>query len=518
MRSPRSDRPISSISFVPLFLILLITTGCLYSPANESVVPTKETPIDFEGWAAANSSIHMVAAGDPAETFEEFASFATDASGGFFGTEVVPLAYWRPMCDDVGGWETFLRADNAEGSGSLGSFDDASITGVDGQDCIADYIAEGNWTGAFFNCVSPDSPHVRIYASAGGTGASSIDGDVLIDSPADADALACVQIIYGSLTIDDGVVENLTLPSLQEVTGNVSIVYERSGGVFPDVESVELPVLHTIGGDLDVLSPNPPGESQNISLDFGMPALANIGGDVGIEVDSFNCTVRGLEALTHLPGSLVYDSCSADGQASSLVPGLLSIGGNLDVTFGSSTQQHFFNSIQTIAGDATIRNGGWTPNGDGTGSMFGSLTTVIGELHVIDVSIFPFPTPRAFDVLASVGLLDWDSGGTMEAIGAPAVALGGLRLNDNGWLTDVSTLMSKYTIDPNAQITISNNVNLPECSAWAWVDGLPGHVGPVDIFGNLACRTTNLLPVYSIEPIDPDPVLPEFEPVFDLGL
>ncbi len=518
MRTPRSDRPISSSSLLPLVLILALATGCLYSPANESVVPTRETPIDFEGWGAANSSIHIVAAGDPTDAFEEFVSFPTDGSGGFVGSEIVPLAYWRPMCDEVGGWETFLRGDNAEGSGSLGTFDDASITGVDGQDCIAGYIAEGNWTGAFFHCVSPDSPYVRIHASAGGTGVSSIDGDVLIDSPADAEDLACVQIIYGSLTIDDGVVQDLILPSLQEVTGNVTIVYERSGGVFPDVESVELPALHTIGGDLDLLSPNPPGESQNISLDLGMPALASIGGDVAIEVESFNCSVRGLDALTHLPGSLVYDSCSADGQASALVPALLSIAGDLDVTLGSSTQQHFFNSIQTIAGDATIRNGGWTSTAGGAGTMFTALTDVAGELRVVNVSIFAFPTPRAFDALASVGLLDWDSGGTMEAIGAPAVALGGLRLNDNGWLVDLPALMSKYTLDPNAPITISNNANLPECAAWAWVDGLRGHVGPVDIFGNLACRTTSLPPIYEIDPIEPDPILPGLEPVFELAL
>ena len=515
MRTLRSFRPLSSVSFLPLVLLLALTTGCLYSPANESVVPTRQTPIDFEGWAAANSSIHMVAAGDPADGFEEFASFPTDASGGFFGTEVVPLAYWRPMCDDVGGWETFLRGDNAEGSGSLGSFDDASIAGISGEDCVADYLAEGNWTGAFFRCVSADSPHVRIHASAGGTGVSSIDGDVLIDSPADAEALACVQIIYGSLTIDDGVVQDLILPSLQEVTGDVAIVYERSGGVFPDVESVELPVLHTIGGDLDLLSPNPPGESQNISLDFGMPALASIGGDVGIEIHSFNCSVRGLGALTHLPGSLFYDSCSADGQASSLVPGLLSIGGDLDVTLGGSTQHDFFNAIQTIAGDATIRNGAWVPTGGGAGTMFTGLTTVVGQLRVVDVSILAFPTPRAFDALASVGMLDWDSGGTMESIGAPAVALGGLRLNDNAWLTDLPALMTPYTLASDAPITISNNSSLPECAAWAWADGLRGHVGPVDIFGNLACRTISLPPFFEIDPIELDPILPGLEPVFE---
>lgn len=510
----RLHRALSTTSL----LALAMTTGCLYSPANESVVPTKETPIDFEGWAAANSSVHILAAGHPAEDFEEFTSFPTDASGGFLGSEVVPLAAWRPMCDDVGGWETFLRADNAEGSGSLGTFDDPSITGVDGQDCIAGYIAEGNWTGAFFNCISPDSPTVRIHASAGGTGVSSIDGDVLIDSPADAEDLACVQTIYGSLTIDDGVVQDLSLPSLQEVTGDVTIVFERSGGVFPDVESVALPALHTIGGALDLLSPNPPGESQNISIGFGMPALINLGGDLEIEIASFNCSVRGIDALTHMPGNLAYDSCSADGTASSLLPALVSIGGDLDVTFGSSTQQQFFNSIQTIAGDATIRNGGWTPNADGTGSMFSALTTVLGRLHVIDVSIFAFPTPRAFDALASAGTLDWDSGGTMESIGAPAVTLGGLRLNDNGWLTDLPTLMSKYTIDSSAPITISNNVNLAECSAWAWADGLSGHVGPVDIFGNLVCRTLSLPPIIRIEPIEPFPFLPGLEPVLELGI
>lgn len=477
-------------------LASLAAGGCLYSPANQSEVATKDTPIDFEGFAAANDAVDFFAAADPEGGFEEVHSLPTDAAGGFSGSAVLPVSRWRPLCAS-GGWETFVRAGTPAGSGALASFDDASITGIDGQDCVAEHLAEGDWLGAAFECVSPDSPVARIHALAGGMGPSTIEGDVLIDDPTDADALACVHTIDGSLTIDDGVVEEISLPSLVQVTGDLTIVYERPLGVVVSAERVHLPLLETVGGHVDLFSPNPPAQSQNIAMRFGMPSLTGVGGDLTVQIDSFNCGVHGLQALTDLPGSLVFDSCSADGSGGDFLPALATIGTDLDVTLGTSTQTSFFNGLVSVAGDATIRNGVWVTNGDGTGRLFTALATVGGTLHVMDVFIFAAPVARAFDVLASVGTLDWESSGTMEEIGGPAIAIGGLRLHDNGWLTDLATLMAPYTLAPDAPITITDNASLPECDAWTWVDGLAGHVGPVEISGNAACMRLR----WPIEPV-----------------
>jgi len=118
--------------------------------------------------------------------------------------------------------------------------------------------------------------------------------------------------------------------------------------------------------------------------------------------------------------------------------------------------------------------------------MFRSLMSVGGALRVLDVDLIAAPY-KAFDALTMAGSLDWDSGGDMSQIGSSAITVGGLRVNDNAWLTDLTPVFSKYAIAPSATIAITNNPNLPECAAAAWAAGLPGHLGPVTISGNQAC-------------------------------
>jgi hypothetical protein len=473
--------------------LVALASGCLFSPANESVVASKETSLTFEGVTGLDRTAFITASSSAAGTFEDVIELDADAAGAFSGSSAVPVWLWRPLCDRTGGWETFVRADNPERTGHLLTFDDEDISGIAGEDCVDQHIEDGDYLGALFECGSQSSPVARVRASAGGTGPIVFEGDIVIDSPDDADGLECVQTLDGSLTVDDGVFADITLPSLQVITGDVSLVFEREANLFGRTEVIHLPALHTVGGDV-ALHAVAAMNGQTARDRFGMHALTSVGGDVSIEIDAFNCTPSGFASLTTIAGSVTYDSCSADGSGAGLFPALVSIETDLDVTFGGSTQELFFGDLVTVGGDLTATGGTWNVSLDGTGRMFTALTTVIGTLHAIDVHIFG-ATPRAFDALAQVGTLDWDSGGTMELIGADAVALDGLRFHDNAWLTELTTLMSKYTIGPSAPITITDNEGLPECDAQAWVAALPGHTGPVTISGNLACS----------RPGDPEP-------------
>ena len=69
-----------------------------------------------------------------------------------------------------------------------------------------------------------------------------------------------------------------------------------------------------------------------------------------------------------------------------------------------------------------------------------------------------------------------------------AVTVGGIRLNANSWLTDLSVSLAKYTISMTGPITITNNPNLLECLAIDYVNALPGRTGPEIISGNQLCE------------------------------
>ena len=481
-------------------LVVALCNACMYSPANESQIATKDTAISISGIGPVNESVIIRAAATPTGPWFDVAELNTDASGAYNGSEVVPVTAWMPLCTAGGGYETFIRADLQAG-GSLATFDDAPI-GSTGMDCVAGYLADDNLAGVT-NCVSEDSPVARVVALAGGTGASFWNGDVVIDDPSDVDAIACVETILGSLTIDDGVVEDLSLPRLVGVTGDVTMTLERPVGVFVDTEIVHLPALASVGGTIDLWMPQPAGAGiQTIAANFGMNALTSVGGDIELQIDGFNCTPYGFAALTNLSGSVSYDSCSDDSQGHSLMTSLTTVGTDLHVILGGSTQHSFFEAVTNVGGDATIENGVWV------GDMFTALTTVGGTLHVADVDIQPVPPPLAFDALALAGAIDWENANRFDAVGAAAVAIGGLRFHDSDDLTELDVLMSKYLIAPDAAITITDNANLPQCHAEDWVAGLAGHVGPVDVSGNQFCPILGPPPVFTIDP----PLFPPPDP------
>lgn len=474
--------------FISVLTCLAVSaSGCLYSPENNTELPSRDTPVMFYGFSPEDS-VDILAAPSPADTFETITTIAAAPGDGEFSTTLpVDLQYWRPICNRSGGWQTYVRAQIPAG-GVFVTYDSASVTGVSGQNCVTQHVNRNDLWGAL-SCASPDSPNARLFIQSNGSLAQSIDGDVSISNPADADALACVETISGSLTIDDGVAQDIILPSLYSVSGDLTIVYERDPTEDSvSAEKVFLPELVSVGGNVNLSAPDPGiADGYMVAVDFGMPKLVLLAGSITIDIDAFNTYPRGLAVLPAIAGNLDYHGGSADSSSSGLLAGLQTIGGNLNAVFGTSTTLSFFNSLHTINGDATIENGQWVAdNLADTGLMFQSLQQVAGTLSVVNVEIIT-PPFKAFDALTSAGALDWDSGGDFSQIGSAAISVGGLRLNDNAWLVDLPTTMSRFTVASSASIEITNNSNLSDCDANAWVGSLPGHVGPVTIAGNQSC-------------------------------
>ena len=191
-----------------------ICSGCLYSPYNESVWPTKDTAIPFAGIAEPGPVriyASTEASTDPSD-FEQIGQLESDDRAFFDGEVVIPAHVWSPMCDNEGGWETFVYATHnlTNQSGESRdhplpfSFDDASVTGRDPGECVSEYSARARWLEGIHECTSEQKPIVRLFTTEEGgvIGPDRIEGDVVITDPGQVAALACVETIEGSLVID----------------------------------------------------------------------------------------------------------------------------------------------------------------------------------------------------------------------------------------------------------------------------------------------------------------------------
>jgi len=105
----------SRLITIILLLSLSVLTACMYSPTNESIVATKETSISFYG-ISPNDDVYIYAAPTIDSEFGLVGDFTVDETGSFSGNYPVPIRYWRPMCDRSGGWETFVRGQNLQGT------------------------------------------------------------------------------------------------------------------------------------------------------------------------------------------------------------------------------------------------------------------------------------------------------------------------------------------------------------------------------------------------------------------
>lgn len=512
MRQPES-RPISALAVMLSLTLTLMLTSCLFQPNNETAlggigervtfrwvsIGRRSSPVDIE---AATSAAGPFAVIDTVTPVGSPVSINGANLTEFEATVVIPDVYWTQTC---AGSETFVRARG--GALIFTSYDDASITGETPEQCITN-------DGGFFPfsaiaCASDFAPPLRLTAP--GPGAVQLAGDLEIVSPYQADDYACLESVDGNFVVSDPSLEDLSFPLLASVTGDVELHYGYGNA---SIRTIDLPLLHTVGGSLLLsIIDEDPTPFPNFAAPFGLPALTFVGNDLRIVTEGPGVTqvsVSGLPLLTTIFGNLEIDANNGDNGYSGLLPALEQVDGHIVADLGFSVSSGF-DAISTVGGDVEISVNSWLGGNGG----FDGLVSVGGDFRFFGGSIvyaddFPalqnvggdltietfgswngMPGERYLPQLTMVaGDLRWVSTSAIDLLsqlGSTTVLVGGLTLDGNLGLSDLPGRLSQVQIDTSGSIMILDNDGISDCDAQDYVDGLPGHVGPVSISGNDPC-------------------------------
>lgn len=416
--------------------------------------------------------------------FTTLASVATESTPTTLGGSSV--YEWRvdvtiPAWTDLAGCEqeAFVRA--TTGSYNALTFDDGN-----GLTCILEeYFGGMGLFNAALECQSDDAPIARITRTV-----SSVHvGNVVISTQADADALACVGTIEGSLSVvDNPAALSITLPDLLEVTGDVDLVYSRDPGTvgqFPTIRAIELPELATIGGSLSADYPGLGGDIAN--LDLHLENVASIGADVTVTANTFNLDLSGLDGLTTIPGDLTVVSSGSDYTAYGWLASLTSVGGDVYLESGN-TSVGLWSNLEDVGGDLTLQDVFLPPST----SNFAALQTVGGDLSLLDLDAIallglPVQFPSLFDVGGTLRLHDL-SNFEYLAIGDAAAGLdvGAMDLDGNS-LEQLEP--THWVVGSGGTISITNDSGLSTCQvdAFATTQSGLGWTGMLVNTGNTGC-------------------------------
>lgn len=382
---------------------------------------------------------------------------------------------------DIGGCqqEAFVRAKS--GPYFAATFDEGS-----GLSCLLDEVNAGQSPySAMVACKSDDTPVARVTREFHTT----YTGDVTLSSQSEADAFACVGVIEGSLTIADNPAElHISLPSLQAVTGDVSLAYTRdpaSGCCPPNVRMIDLPTLTSIGGDLQMSYQGLNGDTT--ILDVGLDSVTFIGGNVELSADTFNLDLAGLGAVTQLSGSVTVDSTGSDFFFIDFLSDLVALDGDLYFRTSNVAIQPW-PDLEYVGGDLTVDDAALRTEPPGV--AFPKLTAVGGDLSLHGTS-FDNPSSNAFRALNTIGgalTLDGceNSGRLVIGDDAAGLAVHSLHLSTN----DLSELLpTNIELGSNGAIVITDHPNLTACEASAFAahqNGL-GWSGSLTNTGNAGC-------------------------------
>lgn len=206
------------------------------------------------------------------------------------------------------------------------------------------------------------------------------------------------------------------------------------------------------------------GNASTQPIDLGLNALVSVSGDVSITVEQFGGSPCGLVALSALPGDL-YVHFDNGGEVGSVIGGLMSVltevGGTVTFDGGHNAFGNPLPAMQRAGGLHVIKNPTLT------GFHFPALTEVTGTVELEGTG--PGSNPSG---LATVGnlVVHGSSFSSLENIGGPALALGGLDLHDNGNLSALLNAgTSKVTLAASAPLTLSGNAALPSSQVCSFV-------------------------------------------------
>lgn len=470
-------------------LSLLLTAACITSPQNEDLVPSTSTPVDFVGyWLSGGELLQL----QRAPTRDGPWSTFTTVTSSYFPLNVYDTdLYAYSTSRVIPGWvstscgeEVYVRVYAPSSGFSAVTFDgDNADVEQTGMDCLGDELDAGvPLTKAASNCASEDYPAIRLRTQLlAGTTPSNVD----ISNQAEADEVGCYTEIDGSLTIADSSAMSISLAHLERVTGDVHLHYSREAapGDMPDIREIDLPSLHTIGGDVFVYYDGDPGDTAN--LDVGLPALTSVGGDVTFALDTSAARMHGMGALESIPGSVTI-AAGSDYSQGTLLISLTYVGGDIDFSFFGTTTG-LFDYVEEVGGSILISGSNFPPGA----VNFEALTTVHGDLTLASTDVTTHPAfVHQFPALTAVeGTLDVDAGGIEDFfIGSPSgLEVGNLRVNQNLGLSDLA--VTHVDVSNLGTIEITNNSNLGDCEANAFVDAqaATGWMGTAIVSGNGSC-------------------------------
>lgn len=506
----RSTRISFRFMLVAIFVVALML-GCMFEPGNETALRSRGVAVTFSGVALSpRASITLEASASPNGPFAVIATVAASGVptriGGallyrFSTSAVVPSGQWAQTCT---GSETFARARG--GDLVLTVYDSAAIAGVSGEECVEAEIADGAiFPFAARNCASEYGAPVRLKTPEAPLPGTELARNLRIVNPYQADDYACLTSVDGDLRILDPSNTDLELSHLETVSGDLEVRYSRDLG---DTKSrlVDLPALVSVGGDvvLQSLRPAGPNPGGPLTIELGMPALAEVGGALSIEFEGAGAgfdSVRGLAALTSHAGDLtIRNRFPLDTSYPNLLAGLTEVGGDATLLLGL-TSSGVLEALEHVEGDFTLEAGTLSEPADdlaalasiggdalvrigvGDGGELSALATVGGSLAL------RYGTAPAQPTLANLASI----GGELRVFESFAVAgdaplsVGSLELDANPGLTELVGTLSHVSVAPSGPIVIIHNPNISDCEAQVWADGLVGHVGPVTIADNDSC-------------------------------
>jgi hypothetical protein len=317
-------------------------------------------------------------------------------------------------------------------------------------------------------------------------------GSLTIHTQVEADALRCVHVIEGDLTIADSTDHAISLPSLERVTGNLTVSYpsqavggSQSSSGCTEARQLRAPLLREVGGNLR-LDVHASHDFQNV--DVGLEALESLGRDLTVDVTgSPDIALAGMDRLQRVAHALTvhyaqdtgcYVAGATVGIDGACVPaparpGLLAAltrAQSVDVTVPTESYcilpnvaqvdgdlvvharipgVNFMTALATVGGDLRFDVG--TSGGPGWGHLLGS---VAGRVMVTAPGVTIWPLAAHSPPLTAAGVTIQGSGLT---------ALSGVNLT---------------LVPATAPVVIQGNAALPRSEICGFVSAI-GAVSPV---------------------------------------
>lgn len=325
----------------------------MINPGDESRIDSETDSMPWGGYAFGGGHEMRLRAKNAAGGFDIVATTRsattalTMADGSrlypFTTRATVPAAYWTPVagCRSSAAW---LKGGELSGSTEFPilAFDPASAN------CFTTMLGFGATNLEAAACTTADP--IRVYAGPGET----VTRDVTISSRAAADALRCTTRIVGNLRVET-LESGIALPQLGEITGNLEIVGQFSvASGSPAVPRVNLDLLTRVGGSVMLRVLRLPGAPSVPPVDFGLPRLGYVNGDVTIELNQFNAQPDGLNRLARIGRNLTLTTTeSSELYAGELLQRLLRVDGSVTIRSGHNSG-NLFPKLRHVDGSVLI--------------------------------------------------------------------------------------------------------------------------------------------------------------------